>query len=372
MVETITPVVHGGSRRRWARSVAAHTLGAVLGAAFLGAALGGIGVAVGAPWTGGWVVVVAAALVYSARELGVRVPVPQLRRQVPEWWRRSFPPAVSSFLYGVVLGTGYGTHLRHGTLVVASAVAVAGGSPLAGALIVAPFGMARGLSLAVTWGSTSGAGASRAVEALERWSLRPWIPWIHVTAMAGAGVAVAMNGAVPTAADVLRAGGFVLAMVLAWAGLAKAIRPRAWDQALGGYALPGGVQRVARWGVPAVELVVAGALVFGPSRPAAAAATALLAVFTAAIVRARRRLGRRLPCGCFGGRRTRDARAVLARNVSLLLLALAVAMAGPSGALAGRLHAPTTEELLPAALVMVAAGIALSLLRAAARLLDPA
>src|SRR5436305_741502 len=49
MVQTITPVVHGG-RARWGRSVALHTLGATLSASALGAALGAAGAVLGAPW----------------------------------------------------------------------------------------------------------------------------------------------------------------------------------------------------------------------------------------------------------------------------------------------------------------------------------
>src|SRR5438876_258169 len=50
MAQTITPVVHGGRRGRWARSVAAHVVGATASAAALGAALGAAGRVLGGPW----------------------------------------------------------------------------------------------------------------------------------------------------------------------------------------------------------------------------------------------------------------------------------------------------------------------------------
>src|SRR5256885_15502836 len=101
MVQTITPVVHGG-RLRWSRSIAAHALGATLSAATLGAGLGGLGDLLGAPW--GWVgsgLVLLVAVAFAARELlGVRLPLPNLERQVPEWWRTFFSSVLASFLYG--------------------------------------------------------------------------------------------------------------------------------------------------------------------------------------------------------------------------------------------------------------------------------
>src|SRR5688572_21070831 len=141
MAQTITPVVHGGSRRRWAGSVAMHVLGASISAAALGGVLGATGSILGAPWgRGGLLVVVLTALAYAARELfGLPIPLPELRRQVPEWWRGSLGPRVAAFLYGVALGPGFGTHLRHGTFVVVAATAVAVGDPVVGMAMLLPF-----------------------------------------------------------------------------------------------------------------------------------------------------------------------------------------------------------------------------------------
>src|SRR5918996_5003348 len=102
MVQTITPVVHGGSRKRWAGSLALHVLGASMSAAALGALLGASGSILGAPWgRAGMLVVGAIALAYATRELfGVAVPIPEIRRQVPEWWRGAVGPRTAAFLYG--------------------------------------------------------------------------------------------------------------------------------------------------------------------------------------------------------------------------------------------------------------------------------
>src|SRR5205809_2949942 len=113
MAQTITPVVHGGRRGRWARSVAAHVVGATASAAALGAALGAAGRVLGGPWgRAGLAAVAVVAVLYSARELlGLSVPLPNLHRQVPEWWRTFFPPPVAALLYGAELGVGFVTFL---------------------------------------------------------------------------------------------------------------------------------------------------------------------------------------------------------------------------------------------------------------------
>ena len=113
MVETITPVVHGGSRSRWGISLALHAIGAAVAAAIVGSLLAGAGALLGAPWgVPGGVLVASAAALYVARELGAPVPVPQLRRQVPDWWRTFFPLHVAAFLYGLGLGPGFLTYLE--------------------------------------------------------------------------------------------------------------------------------------------------------------------------------------------------------------------------------------------------------------------
>lgn len=95
-------------------------------------------------------VVGALALAAAAREAGlVRIPVPELRRQVPERWRREWPLAGWSAGYGAGLGVGVLTHQTVWTFWVAMAGALALGDPLVSALCLAPFGLARGLMVAL-------------------------------------------------------------------------------------------------------------------------------------------------------------------------------------------------------------------------------
>ena len=145
MVETISPVVHGGRTSRYWINLGLHALGAVLAAALLGGLLGALGALAGAPWRFvGAGFVVAVALLYAARDLmALPIPLPDLKRQVPEWWRTFFPLPVTSFLYGLGLGVAFFTSLAVGTFVVVAVAALALGDPLVGAAICAPFGLGR-------------------------------------------------------------------------------------------------------------------------------------------------------------------------------------------------------------------------------------
>lgn len=169
MVETITPVVHGGSSRRYWSSVALHTLGATLAAALLGVVLGGLGALVGAPWgRAGLVAVAVVALVYAAREgLHLPVPLPDRHAQVPDWWRTFYSPRVAAFLYGAGLGAGFFTFLSFGTYVAVIAGAVVSGSPLMGAALCTPFGVVRGLSVTVSRSAKSEAEAETIMNRLD-------------------------------------------------------------------------------------------------------------------------------------------------------------------------------------------------------------
>ncbi|HWG82210.1 MAG TPA: hypothetical protein VN686_04270, partial [Gaiellales bacterium] len=90
------------------------------------------------------------ALLEAAAELGlVRLPLPQMRRQVPERWRERYPQPLTALLYGAGLGFGFATYLPVATLpVVAVAVAALAG-PASGAAVLAAFGLGRGVALAV-------------------------------------------------------------------------------------------------------------------------------------------------------------------------------------------------------------------------------
>jgi hypothetical protein len=358
MVETITPVVHGG-RGRWAVALTLHVLGATLTAAAFGLALGLVGSILDAPWLrAGAVLVAVMALVYAANELpGVSMPVPQMRRQVPDWWRTYFAWPTTSFLYGAGLGIGFLTFLAHGTLVVVALAAAASGRPLIGALIVAPFGLARGLSAATSIRVDSTEDGTRLVDRL---ASRPETARAIANGAALLAVALlAARGASQVSGGWLSLGVAALAAVFAWAATSKLVAGRRWRRALSVYGLPAGVERAAAHGVPVVELLVPTLIVLGASRAAGVAALVMLVAFSIAATRVAIRHHGLVACGCFGGRTEITLRRLLARNAALAALAVAVAVGARGGGVSFP-GIPTSSEALP--MLLAVAGLVVAML----------
>ena len=100
----------------------------------------------------------------------------------------------TALLYGVGLGIGFLTYLRHGTFVVVTGAALASGDPLTGALLCAPFGIARGLSALVSRRATSGEDTATIVTHLEEVAMGRWpriANGLALVAVAGVGVVAA-------------------------------------------------------------------------------------------------------------------------------------------------------------------------------------
>src|SRR5919109_959218 len=356
MVETITPVVHGGRTRRWAIALALHVLGAGLAAAAFGAVLGSAGMALGAPWgAAGFVAIGALGVFYLTREaFGVRVPVPQLRRQVPDWWRTFFGFETAALLYGMGLGVGFLTFLRHGTFVVVSSGAIAAGRPLLSALIMAPFGVARGLSATVASTSRTQEDGAALVGRLS--SSASWVGWrvAHAAALiaviGAAALAIQRGGEVGDPGDLGGAAGATLVIAFGWAAVTKVVRSRPWRRSLQSYGFGGGFERAVAVGVPLVELGIGVLPFLGLPSTAGVLSLGVLAAFSVGIVAARIRSGPRLDCGCFGGARARDYPLLPARNGALAIVALVAWRRGTDTWIGADVVAPTGAELVPAAL----------------------
>ena len=353
MVETITPVVHGG-RARWLGTLVLHTLGATITAAVFGALLGWVGGWLGAPWgRPGLIVLATAATAYGLAEFRrrPRLPIPQLRRQVPDWWRTFFGRPVAAMLYGAGLGVGFFTYLAHGTLVVVAFAAVASGRPEIGALVVAPFGLARGLSAAMSWRSDTPERSRALVDKLVS------TPEVRRKAANGSVLAVVVIAAAVTASRVPGGGWPVLAAaalaaVFSLSAASKVAASSRWHRALSAHLLPMAVERMASWSVPLGEAFVPALIVVGLPHAAGAWALMLLTMLSIELIRLRRLVGAVVPCGCFGGRESVDLGAALMRNAGLGLLAAVVVVTGhdrPAIRLPG---APTTADLVPLALAL--------------------
>lgn len=194
MVETIAPVVYG-SRVRYLLGAAIHALSATVAAATFGALLGLAGRALGAPWGRvGTAALVAIACLYLLREAaGLPIPIFDRKRQVPDWWRTFFSPPVAAALYGAGLGVGFLTSLGHGTLVAVAALALGSGDPVAGVVLMGPFGFARGLAVLLTAGSTDEAGPATIVGRLSGIAARHRAPRLANAAACSAIALAAMT-----------------------------------------------------------------------------------------------------------------------------------------------------------------------------------
>lgn len=151
---------------------------------------------------------------------------------------------------------------------------------------------------------------------------------------------------------IVRPAAFVLAVVFAWAGVAKVLRWKTWRSGLHRYHL-GRVESAVAIAVPCLELAVVSGLIAGRSLAAAAVTLALLAGFCFALLRARSAEGDRLPCNCFGGNSALDYRTMLLRNGILGIPAALILIAGKDFLLFHGIGAPTTGEAIPIALVAV-------------------
>ena len=370
MVQTITPVVHGGRRSRWQAAVALHVLGAGASAAAFGAVLATSGSILGAPWDRqGAFLVGGIALLYAAGEIfGFPVPIPDRRRQVPEWWRSSFTFNASAFLYGVGLGIGFLTYVRYGTLVAVSAAAIASGDPLLGAALMAPFGLARGLSVAVAWSGTSAERVQRVVDRLGSLAKGPVPRIANTSLLLIMGLLAFLLPATGGRGTVIEGGPWVLALVFGLAAGTKVARFGAWRETLSGYGLPKPLETILLPTLPVLEATVAIVALSGRTRESAALAGVLLVAFCAAILRARSRRGRRLRCGCFGRSKMRDYRYLLLRNIAIGVVAGSLLLTDSGRPQLEGLRGPHPGEAVPASLVLVGLALGASVLGHIARL----
>lgn len=138
------------------------------------------------------------------------------------------------------------------------------------------------------------------------------------------------------------------------AGAAKLFRYPRWRSTLEEYQLPVRVIGLISFGVPVAELSVATALIALSQSVGAAASLGLLALFSAAIARVAVVRGGRIPCGCFGGDRTRDYRLMLGRNALLSVAAAVVLLQGTEGGLVSSISG---ADILPVLLVTAGIGI---------------
>lgn len=165
----------------------------------------------------------------------------------------------------------------------------------------------------------------------------------------------------------VRAAIYVLAATFLWSAAAKVLNYSGWRSTLRRYRL-GRFEPIVAVGAPVAEAAAAAGVLAGPLKAGAAAILALLAAFSAAIVRLHRLEGNRLPCGCFGRTKERDFRVMLARNVLLASLASAILLSDrevdPFEGIGAPDGAETVAALLTIAGVVAGIWIGLAVARA--------
>ncbi len=146
MVETIGPTGHSGGRPATLAALATFIPGALVGGVLTFGALAWLGDVVHGAG-GRFAYAFAAAIAVAAALAEARgVPiVPQIRRQLPEHWRRVMPMPVAAGLYGVLLGLGFTTFVLSFGVWALAGIAFAIGDPAAGVVIGLAFGAGRAL-----------------------------------------------------------------------------------------------------------------------------------------------------------------------------------------------------------------------------------
>jgi hypothetical protein len=145
MVETLAPDGYAGRLRTSLAACATFALGALAGGAitFGGLALIGAALGAGGPVALGLAAVVAVAAA-AAEVRGLRI-APQIRRQVPEAWRRVLPVPLAAAGYGVLLGLGFTTFVLSFAVWALAGTSIALGDPALGLAVGLGFGAGRAL-----------------------------------------------------------------------------------------------------------------------------------------------------------------------------------------------------------------------------------
>ena len=145
MVETLAP--HGYARRLRTSVAACATfaVGALAGGAITFGGLALVGAALGAGGPVGLGIAAVVALAAAAAEArGLRI-APQIRRQVPEAWRRVLPVPLAAAGYGVLLGLGFTTFVLSFAVWALAGASIALGDPALGLAMGLAFGAGRAL-----------------------------------------------------------------------------------------------------------------------------------------------------------------------------------------------------------------------------------
>jgi hypothetical protein len=164
-IDTIGPRGHTGGRRITAAACATFLPGAVAGGLITFGSLAWVGELLhGAGGRLAYVVAGGMALLAAILEARGTPIVPQIRRQLPEHWRRLMPMPAAAALYGVLLGLGFTTFVLSFGVWALAGVSLALGDPSIGLLLGAAFGIGRAIPIVVLAPLAGRASGIRATE----------------------------------------------------------------------------------------------------------------------------------------------------------------------------------------------------------------
>jgi hypothetical protein len=208
MVDTLAPGGYAQRMRVTVAACAAFALGALAGGAVTFGGLALLGHTLGAGGGAAAALAVAVLLSAAAGDIGGRRIVPQIRRQVPESWRRVMPIAVAAALYGVLLGLGFTTFVLSYAVYALAAACLALGDPATGLAVGLAFAVGRIVPVVVL---APAQGSERGVLLAGMMGEKPGVlRAIRATgalALGAAAVVLALHGAAATAAEQVTADG---------------------------------------------------------------------------------------------------------------------------------------------------------------------
>jgi hypothetical protein len=167
MIDTIGPRGHDGGTPTTVAACIAFALGAPVGGAVTFGSLALLGELV---WGAGGRLAYAAAASIAvvaaiAEARGVRI-LPQVRRQLPEHWRRVMPMPLAAFGYGILLGFGFTTFVLSFGVWALAGVSLALGEIEIGLAIGLAFGVGRAFPICLLAPVADRSTGIRAVEAM--------------------------------------------------------------------------------------------------------------------------------------------------------------------------------------------------------------
>jgi hypothetical protein len=208
MVETIGPTGHTGGRRTTLAACATFLPGALLGGVATFGALAALGGLVhGAGGRIAYAVAAAIAIVAAVAEARGAPIVPQIRRQLPEHWRRVMPMPVAAGLYGILLGLGFTTFVLSFGVWALAGISLAAGDPALGLVIGIAFGVGRAIPIVALAPAAGTRFGARVTELMAEGALYRRLRLGDAAALVVAAAALGASGGSATAAVTVAANG---------------------------------------------------------------------------------------------------------------------------------------------------------------------